>query len=402
MGEKIALGFHTCVDYELKWDLDAVINAIKEYDIHDDELVIDTQPTSERGIWTSTLAYMKQGMGGEIVPSTPEVCEDFAKRFQYKITIGGTSTRAAIAIEKIGYSSVIQMSCYNSYIRDLLPKRIHYYSSVGLDHTDSYPHISVTYNKGVRICANDIDFVTSRENRVLISRDIDSQLLVIKEEFYPLMQDAEVFLMSCFSQIVDEDILKARLKTTKALLSHINKDTIVVAEDGCYVEKSFRYMVHRELAPCIDILSMNEDELQEYIERRIDVLDVDAVLEAVKYVYDKVGVPTIVVHSADWAIAYGKYAYGMREALESAITMAATRIQYGDEYGLEEYNQIKALGSKDKSVLFSKEIKELAGDIIECVPSKDMSFVKNPTVVGLGDTFIGGMLPELLKARRKF
>ena len=31
MGEKIALGFHTCVDYELKWDLDAVINAIKEY-----------------------------------------------------------------------------------------------------------------------------------------------------------------------------------------------------------------------------------------------------------------------------------------------------------------------------------------------------------------------------------
>lgn len=402
MGEKIALGFHTCVDYELKWDLDTVINVIKEYDIHDDELVIDTQPTSERGIWTSTLAYIKQGMGGEIVPSTPEVCEDFAKRFKYKITIGGTSTRAAIAIEKIGYSSVLQMCCYNSYIRDLLPKKIQYYSSVGLDHTDSYPHISVTYNKGVHICANDIDFVTSRENRVLISRDIDSQKMIIKEEFYPYMQDAEVFLMSCFSQVVDEKILKERLETTKALFGHINKDTIVVAEDGCYVEKDFRYMVHQELAPYIDILSMNEDELQEYIERRINVMDVDAVLEAVKYVYDKVGVPTIVVHSADWALAYGKVAFGMENALQSAIIMAATRIQYGDDYGMEEYNLIKELKPKQKSISFCEEIKQRAGKLIECVPSKDMSFVENPTVVGLGDAFIGGMLPELLKDKRKF
>lgn len=400
MGEKIALGFHTCVDYELKWDLDTMINAIKEFDIHDSELVIDTQPKDERGIWTSTLAYIKQGMGGEIVPANPKICDDFANKFSYKITLGGTSTRAAIAIEKIGYSSVLQMCCYNSYIRDLLPKRIQYYSSVGLDHTDSYPHISVTYNKGVRICANDIDFVTSRENRVLISRDIDSQNMIIKEEFYPYMEDAEVFLMSCFSQIVDKKILEARLETTKALLRHVKEDTVVVAEDGCYVEKEFRYKTHQELAPFIDILSMNEDELQEYIGHRIDILNVGEVAEAVKFVYERIGVPILVVHSADWALAYGAQKFHMKNALESAVTMAATRVQYGDDYGIEEYNRVNALSPKEKSIEFCSKIKEYAGDQMECIPCKDMSFVENPTVVGLGDTFIGGMLPELLKEKR--
>ena len=88
--------------------------------------------------------------------------------------------------------------------------------------------------------------------------------------------------------------------------------------------------------------------------------------------------------------------------MQSAIIMAATRIQYGDDYGMEEYNLIKELKPKQKSISFCEEIKQRAGKLIECVPSKDMSFVENPTVVGLGDAFIGGMLPELLKDKRKF
>ena len=36
-------------------------------------------------------------------------------------------------------------------------------------------------------------------------------------------------------------------------------------EDGCYVRKEFRYYVHEQLASVIDVLSMNEDELQDYI-----------------------------------------------------------------------------------------------------------------------------------------
>ena len=40
--------------------------------------------------------------------------------------------------------------------------------------------------------------------------------------------------------------------------------------------------MHQALRDVVDVLSMNEDELQEYIQRRIDILNVEEVLDAVK------------------------------------------------------------------------------------------------------------------------
>ena len=122
MGEKIALGFHTCVDYELKWDTKVVESLIEKFDIHDDELKVDIDVDSERAAWIVCLAHLKAGIGGEMVPATNQICEDFAEHFEYDITIGGTATRAAIAIQKLGYSSAIQMCCFNEHIKRLLPE----------------------------------------------------------------------------------------------------------------------------------------------------------------------------------------------------------------------------------------------------------------------------------------
>lgn len=38
MGERIAMGFHTCVDYELLWDTQVVEEQIRAFDIHAEEL----------------------------------------------------------------------------------------------------------------------------------------------------------------------------------------------------------------------------------------------------------------------------------------------------------------------------------------------------------------------------
>lgn len=400
MGEKIALGFHTCVDYELKWDTGIVESLIEKFDIHDDELKTDIDVDSERAAWIVCLAHLKAGIGGEMVPATNQICEDFAEHFKYDITIGGTATRAAIAIQKLGYSSAIQMCCFNEHIKRLLPEDIHYFSSVGEDHTEIYPHVILQYQGNVRIHANDIDFVTPRENRVMLSRDADSLDMQISEEFAPMIRDSEVFLLSCFSEILDFDILADRMKKTRALLRHLPDDALVVLEDGCYVKKDFRYYVHKELSSVIDILSMNEDELQEFIGRRIDILDAKAVLEAVEEVYERAGIKTILVHSAAWALAYGEKAAVLENALEGGVTMAATRFQWGDDFGVKEYNDTKALKGRPVNEAFCAEISKLAGDKICCIPCKDLSFVKHPTVVGLGDFFVGGLLPGLLAENR--
>lgn len=401
MGEKIALGFHTCVDYELKWDTQIVEEQIKMFDIHADELKTDIEVDSERAVWIVMLAHLKEGIGGEMVPNSAEICEQFASHFQYEVTLGGTATRAAIVLDKIGYDTVLQTSCYNHYVERLMPPRVHVLSGVEPEHNTIYPHVVVQCCGGVRIHANDIDFVTPRENRLMVSRDVDSlDVPILPEEFGKLIKDAEVFLLGCFSEIIEKNILEKCLTKTKELLSYLPKDAVVVAEDGCYVKKDFRYYAHDKLSDCIDILSMNEDELQEYINEKIDILDAEKVNEAVEYVYKKSGIETIIIHSSKWALAYGKLANQMYRSLEGAITMAGTRFRMGDVFSLKDYEETKRISPKNENVEFCEKFMQIAKRNARCIPCKDLSHVKKPTVVGLGDSFAGGLLPGLLKKNR--
>lgn len=401
MGEKIALGFHTCVDFEMTWDAEVVEQMIREFDVRDADLADGDIPIdSVRALLISSLWHMKRGMGCELVPDTNQICLDFANRFQYRVTIGGTATRAAIAISKLGYESAIQLCCFNRYMKELLPKEIHYMVGVQHEREEVYPHVILSYQGGVRIRANDIDFTTPRENRVMFSRDIDSLLIEVSEDYAPMIQDAEAFLLSCFSEILDKEILEDRMDRTRRLLGTLPKDAIVVMEDGCYIRKDFRVYVHQALRDVVDVLSMNEDELQEYIQRRIDILNVEEVLDAVREVYEKVKVPTLLVHSAAWALTYGEDARKYERALEGGITMAATRFWRGDDFGRKEYEETGHLAAKEEGQRFRQEIEKRAGEAVCCVPCKDLSFVENPTVVGLGDFFAGGLLPQLTKDRR--
>ncbi|MBR3972776.1 MAG: hypothetical protein IKJ99_02350 [Oscillospiraceae bacterium] len=401
MGEKIALGYHTCVDYELIWDTKVIEEQIVAFDIHADELKISPEADSERAIWVSALAHLKAGIGGEIIPDEAPLCEDFANHFDYKITMGGTATRAAIVLDKLGVDCVLQTSCYNKHVERLIPSHVHVLPGVPADHNDIYPHVILQCAGGIRIQANDIDFVTPRENRIMISRDLDSlNTPVLVKEFGELISDAEVFLLGCFSQVIDKDVLVETIEKTKALLQYLPEDAFFVMEDGCYVKKDFRYYVHEHLGPYTKVLSMNEDEMQEYIGRRIDILNVDAVIEALEEVYAGIRIPILVVHSASWALAYGENADMMLQSLIGGVTMSATRFRIGDDVTKELYEETKTMAPKAESIAFCEEIENRLGEKICIVPCKDLSHVENPTVVGLGDSFAGGLLPGLLKENR--
>ena len=401
MAEKFAMGFHTCVDYELAWDTSVVEAQIRAFNIHAADLKMEIESATERDLWIGCLAHLQAGLGGEICPQDPQICVDFAERFNYEITLGGTATRAAIVLDKLGYHSVLQTSCYNPHVERLMPKRIRVLPGVPEDHAEIYPHVVLQCAGGVRICANDIDFVTPRENRILISRDIDSlNMPVLDETFGPMIADAEVFLLGCFSEILDKDILVDRVEKTKKLFTYLPKDAMVVLEDGCYIKKDFRYYVHDQLVPVTHILSMNEDEMQEYIGKHINILDPKAVCDALVEVKERSGIRMLLVHSAAWALAYGDNAAMMAAALDGGVNTAATRFRVGDNLTIAACQETRAMAPKTDSVIFCQQIQQMLGDRVCCIPCKDLSSVTNPTVVGLGDSFAGGMLPGLLKKNR--
>lgn len=402
MGERIAMGFHTCVDYELIWDTQVVEEQIKAFDIHAEELRMDMEMDSERSVWIACLAHLKEGIGGEMVPDTTKICEEFASHFTYVVTLGGTPTRAAIILDRLGYDTALQTSCYNEQVKRLMPARVRVLSGVDAAHDRIYPHVVLQCRGGVRIHANDIDFVTPRENRLMVSRDINSlQMPILPDQFGKMIVDAEVFLLGCFSEVIELDVLKDCMEKTKALLSYLPQDACIVLEDGCYVKKDFRYYVHSQLADTVHVLSMNEDELQQYIGKRIDIFDPEAVKDTVKYVSERSGIQTILVHSAAWVLAYGELAQSMHNALKGGMQTASTRFRMGDALTRKDYEETENIPDRADSIAFCNKIKEIWSEQLCCIPCKDLSYVENPTVVGLGDSFVGGLLPGLLKENRK-
>lgn len=397
MNERIALGFHTCVDFELVWNTQVVEQQIRAFNIRNDELRSDIEADSERAIWILSLAHLKEGIGCEIVPDESEMCVEFSKHFEYKVTLGGTATRAAIILAQLGYPSILQTSSYNEYIKRMMPKDIRVLPGTEMKQDEVYPHVVLQCSGGVRISANDIDFVTPRENRILISRDEDSlNIPVLDVEFGKMIGECEVFLLGSFTEIIDFDILKDRIERTKRLLSYLPENAIIVMEDGCYVKSDFRHYVHEQLASQITVLSMNEDELQQYIGKKINILNPDEVSDALMYTYEKVGVRKLIIHSAAWALVYGEDIENLKSAIEGGVAMAATRFRLGDDFGFEDFTKTKELADQKEGIMFCRNIKEMIGNKVQCIPCKDLKYVKNPTVVGLGDSFAGGLLMGLV------
>lgn len=392
MREKIAMGFHATVDFELEWNRERFLSLVSKHRIRDQEICGAVPPDSERNMLLITLAYMKEGSGAEFTPTVNELCVRFAEHFSYRRTLGGTATRAALAISRLGYGSELSICCFNRFVREGFPENIHYFSNVGEGREEVYPHVIFTYPSGVRIAVNDIDFVTPRENRIMFSNDEDSKNMAVSREFLPRMSNAEVFLLGCFSEVLDFEVLKRRLKETKELLAGRNRNTLLVFEDGCYIHKEFRSYVHKKLTECrLDVLSMNEDELQEYAGKRFDILDEHSVLKALEQCRDSIGVPLLVVHSSKWALSYGVNAETLRKGLAAGICLSATSFCHGSRYGREEFFNTASMVPSREGEAFCERIKKLAGECVCALPTKDLSEVKNPTVVGLGDCFAGGL-----------
>ena len=114
-------------------------------------------------------------------------------------------------------------------------------------------------------------------------------------------------------------------------------------EDAGYHVPAFAAVVRDAMAELAHVYSLNEDELQAYLGRRVDLLDPDAVASAVAELHRLVPVPVLVVHTKYWALAVGERAEEFRACLHGGIAMAATRYRLGDEYTARDYAATAAL-----------------------------------------------------------
>ena len=395
MSEKIALGLGDNIDYEIVWDSEVFEKLIVHHNICAGELSVDRPIDSERDLVISILSFLKAGIGGERWVANSAIVENFAHYFEMKVTLGGTSVRAAIAMRKLGYTSALHLVTINDHVRSLIPSDSPYVCSSAAD--SSYPHLIVQFRQNTRIDAGDIQILSKRANRIIYHDDRDNISMLLNEEFSRLITDAKVLLISGFNAMHDRTLLLQRLDSLLRIMQCLPHDALVFYEDAGFYDPRFNQVIHGALIGKISIISLNDDELQAHLGRELDLLDVLQIRDALVDLHKLISAPIIVVHTMYWALAYGDDARTLCRALKGGVTMATTRFCYGDEFTVEDYRYVEGLAPNQAGASFANAMQALLDEQVCCIPVARVD-QSNGTTIGLGDAFVGGFLPALLSA----
>ncbi|WP_241976269.1 ADP-dependent glucokinase/phosphofructokinase [Cryobacterium algoricola] len=394
MREKLVLGLGGTVDYEIAWDSRVIEHLIREYSIRASELDASIPVMSERDLVVTLLAFLAGGAGGERFVASSDIVETFAARFDRRITLGGTCVRAAMAMQALGVESTVHLVSIDDHVRRLLPAGCAYLCSADHDTTD--PHLIVQFSAGARVQAGDIDLDAPHPNRVIYANDPPNERLLLSEGLGEALREAEIFLISGFNVIQDTDLLRERLLDIRQHMQQLPLDAVVYYEDaGFHVPAMSRY-VRDALIGVIDVYSMNEDEMQAYLGRPVDLLAVDEVAEALRELQLLIPAATLVVHTKYWSLALGELAASYAASLQGGITMASTRYCYGDDFTERDYREIDSRVPSVLGTRFAADLEDRMGPTVRCLPAFALT-VAAPTTIGLGDSFVGGFIAALAR-----
>lgn len=392
MSTRYVLGLGGTVDYEIDWDPGLLSRLAVRWDLRVAELDAGAPILSERDLLRSLLGFVRDGVGGERFVASSEIVEAFARRFPLRVTLGGTCVRAAIAMDRArGLPALVHLVSIDDDVRRLLPASTTYLCSADRDTTD--PHLIVQYPAGSSVRVDGVDVVAEHPNRLIYVNDPPNRELVLDPRLGDAVAGADVVLVSGFNVIQDRDTLLARLATLSADLDRLPAGGFVYFEDAGYHEPGLRVHVRDALAARLDVWAMNEDELQSWIGRAVDLLDPSDVAKALVDLRAAVPAQVLVVHTKYWALAAGAGAADLRAALRGGIDMAATRYVHGDGFTAEDYTATGRREPGPQGARFAGEVEVVAGDVA-CEPAYVLD-VPRPTTIGLGDTFVGGFLAAL-------
>ncbi|GEB45519.1 hypothetical protein MTE01_14640 [Microbacterium testaceum] len=395
MGQDLVLGLGGTVDYEIRWDAAVLAALAAEHGIRLDELTTTTPIIDERALVVTVLAFLATGGGGERFVLTSDIVERFAAHFDKAVTLGGTGVRAGIALDRIGVPTVQHLVSIDDTVRRLLPASMRIVSSATRDTLD--PHLIVQYPEGATVRVVDGAVTAPASNRLIFANDSPNREMAIADGLGDALEGAAAFLVSGFNTMQDADLLEARLDDLAAAMQRLPADALVYYEDAGFYRREFSAHVRRRLLERVDVYGMNEDELQEYLGRSVDLLSPDDVGAALAEAHHLIPARALIVHTKYWALAVGPSAARHAAGLESAVRTAATRYRLGDACTAADLDVTAGLGRHPGGTAVVAALRR-SGRAVG-VPAYLID-TADPTTIGLGDTFVGGFLAAVPAAAR--
>ncbi|WP_339619734.1 ADP-dependent glucokinase/phosphofructokinase [uncultured Salinibacterium sp.] len=394
MTKKLMLGLGGTVDYEIRWDSAVLESLVAQYSVTAAELDARLPITSERDLLVALLAFVRDGVGGERFVASSDIVEQFAARFSTEITLGGTCVRAAIAMEALNIPATVHLVSIDDNVRRLLPESTRYISSAQEDSLD--PHLIVQFGEGASVVAGDIAIRSPHPNRVIFTNDPPNRELRLSDELGAELSNTDVFMFSGFNVIQEPGVLTQRLTSIRRHMNHLPDSAIVFYEDAGYHVPELSIRVRDALIDIIDVYSMNEDEMQAYLGRRVELLDAHQLHLDLVQLHALIPARVLVVHTKYWSIALGDRPHNYAHALRGGVVMASTRYVYGDGFTAADYARVEAFPTSTAGTAVALELAATFGASAVTVPGLQLDTL-TPTTIGLGDTFVGGFVAALAR-----
>jgi ADP-dependent phosphofructokinase/glucokinase len=392
---RLLLGLAGTVDYEIEWDAGTVERLADQLGVTPADLDPDRPISDERDLVANILGFVSQGVGGERFVASTRAIEAVAARFTTRVTLGGSGVRAALALAALGYPSRVHLVSIDDNVRRLLPASVERICSATEDSLD--PHLIVQYPLGAQVRVGQTVVTAPHSNRLIYANDPPSRDLVLHPDVEHLIASSDAFLCCGFNVIRDPEILADRLSRVVDGIARMPADALVVYEDCGYHVPEFAAVVRERLLPWVHAWSMNEDELQGIIGRPVDLLDAQDVITAVTQLAALVPARNLVVHSRYWALVLGPEHDTLVDCVAGGVELASTRYRVGDRLGPADVEETRRLAPhpEGKAVATALEA-ALPGLRAVATPLID---VAEPTTIGLGDTFAGGVLLRYAQRR---
>lgn len=388
------LGLGGAVDWEMVWDAELLTHLAAELDVRPYELDGTGRINGYRDLVVSIVSHVCAGTGGEFFANN-SVLSRLGDRVDYRVGLGGTGVRAALALASIGLESTVHLSTTSREFERLLPSEVNIISGSRTERQD--PHLVVQFPENAAIWIGGEEFRAPASNRLIYTGDRAHQKLRLSDDLRQSVSRAEIVLLSGFNSVTGEAEASSRVREVRRELRERRDGATVIYEDAAFHFPELSGVVWDELRGEVDICSLNEDELMARVGRSVDLLDVNDLSAAILECHERSGSKTLVLHSRYFAIARGADAEWLGEALDNGLVMAGARYACGSGLMPCDYRRFLSdvARRRDAADVVRGVVRQL-GDNTVGVAGFDLRGVTSPTTIGLGDTFIGGVVAGLL------
>lgn len=403
-------GYTSNLDVLLKWDVESFNSLLEEFSGVDltKEYGDRIEGMSDFVRVFGHCAVTGQGGGGYILDGS--VCTMLEQIFESDYGLGGTCAQGSKAMAAMNVPIVIHVTDRSKEVCEYLDdENIRFVGEHGLISaaqavSDQPPlrHMILQFSKGDVIRTAGTDYRIPASNRLILDFDEVHKIVPIEERFLAYCErnaeDMTSYNVSGFNAIVDMNVAEERMTRLCKHFKKIkaaNPACIIYLEGAHYFNSDVKDYVFMETASCIDLVSMNEEELVDMTMRlghKADISDLQSIISSLDLVLEKYGMGGIIMHTKDYSLHYGKPLE--RVDIEKGLTlgnlMSGTRARTARYGSYEDCMETLKLEKSALGLMFADQLEHLNRKHSCClVPSR---YLEEPKcTIGLGDTFAAGV-----------